>query len=640
MAITGSLPDFYTNKYWYSSNVTVEGGNSPYTFQIVDGSLPPGFFIRQSGSDFYVEGEPNNEGKYTFTLRVIDQRNAYKDRQLTFTLKKDEDEDSGTPSGIEINSANFPDSVFREYVRDFDTDHNGRLSDEELEAVTDIYVPSQGITSLAGIEYFTALTTLNCNYNSITALDLSSNTALTHLYCVGNSLTSLMLGNNSVLKHIACKDNKISALDVSKNTALEYLNCANNSLATLDVSKNTSLKTLDCQNNALVSLTLPAGNKLFYLTCSNNALTALDVSMCENLQTLRCESNSLTTLTLGSKPNLMSLDCRDNKLTQIDISGCTKLDMDSFTYDSGVVINDGQAVPAFKSANLILSGQIGVNFFLDLPAISGVDYYDSNKCYMNFDINGDSTSNPPQLVDPEFMSNGRYGFRCYVNSVQMADPITATFNYGNNRNVSYIYTVERYLDSKIKGSGAMKDLAAAIKDYGHYAQIYLSNANGWKLGVDHEILNAVTTYTAADIESVKQATKQYAAVRDAGTGVSGISYSLSLASETMINLTFKMATGYSGSVFASLNGGTENMAVLQPDGRYLVQITELSAHKLGDTQTVTVSVDGANDFTVQVSALTFTQSALNSSSSTDDKRNLAVALYKYYEASLNYMNQQ
>ena len=303
---------------------------------------------------------------------------------------------------------------------------------------------------------------------------------------------------------------------------------------------------------------------------------------------------------------------------------------------------DTQNKPEFKSASLILSGQIGVNFFLDLPEISGVNYYDGNICYMDFDINGDNTSNVSQLVDDEFTSNGRYGFRCYVNSVQMADPINATFHYGNNRNVSYTYTAERYLNSKLKGSGAMRDLAAAIKDYGHYAQIYLSNTNGWVLGDDHIAIDAANTYTASDFENIKQDVQQYKAVRDdyAGTGVAGVSYSLSLASETMINLAFRMASGYSGNVFASLNGGSENMAVLQPDGRYLVEISGIAAHQLGDDQNVTVSTDGANDFTVRVSALTFSYNTLNSSSSTQDKRELAAALYNYYEAAMNYRNSQ
>lgn len=101
--------------------------------------------------------------------------------------------------------------------------------------------------------------------------------------------------------------------------------------------------------------------------------------------------------------------------------------------------------PKFKVANLTLSGQIAVNFYMNLPPIQGVNYYDGKNCYTGFDINGDTTSNNPQPVDGEFMSDGNYGFKCYVTSIQMADPITATFYYGNGKTVQCEYSVKKYL---------------------------------------------------------------------------------------------------------------------------------------------------------------------------------------------------
>ena len=77
---------------------------------------------------------------------------------------------------VEINSTNFPDETFRNYVStNFDTDSNGTLSDSEIANVTSISVQfdesynsqtgtANGvkITSLKGIEYFTELTDLDC----------------------------------------------------------------------------------------------------------------------------------------------------------------------------------------------------------------------------------------------------------------------------------------------------------------------------------------------------------------------------------------------------------------------------------------------------------------------------------------------
>ena len=339
--------------------------------------------------------------------------------------------------------------------------------------------------------------------------------------------------------------------------------------------------------------------------------------------------------------SLEYLDCRDNNLTVIDITGLQNLDPAKFFHDDGVNIYDGLLKPAFKSASLILSGQIGVNFFLDLPEIQGVNYYDGNSCYMGFNINGDTSSNNPQPTDGSFTSSGRYGYRCYINSVQMADPITADFHYGDGKTVSYVYTVKRYLDNKINSSTnpLMRELAVSIKDYGYYAQVYLSRINGWALGAKHIELEAATDYTAEDIEVVRQIADQYAPVRDDydGTGLQGINYSLSLAAETTINLTIKMSAEYSGSVFASLNGGTENVAVLQPDGTYMVQISGISAHRLGDTQTVKVTA--AKDFTIKVSALTFSYTSLKGVNIPEDRQKLGVALYNYYKCSVAYKSQ-
>ena len=129
---------------------------------------------------------------------------------------------------VYINNTNFPDATFRNYVGDFDLNSNGYLTENEIDAVTEISVPMMNITSLKGIEYFTALTTLDCNSNKLTALDVTKNTALTTLDCY---------------------DNQLTALDVSANTALEYLNCSNNKLTALDMTHNTSLEQLVCSGN-------------------------------------------------------------------------------------------------------------------------------------------------------------------------------------------------------------------------------------------------------------------------------------------------------------------------------------------------------------------------------------------------------
>lgn len=137
-----------------------------------------------------------------------------------------------TPDGIEISEANFPDDNFREYVgsKTIDKDEDGYLSDEEIEAVTEIDVMDMDIEDLTGIGYFTALKTLYAGGNKLTELDLSKNTALDYLGCSDNQLTELDLGENTALTTLYCGGNQLTELDLRNNTKLESVNICNSQI--------------------------------------------------------------------------------------------------------------------------------------------------------------------------------------------------------------------------------------------------------------------------------------------------------------------------------------------------------------------------------------------------------------------------
>ena len=161
---------------------------------------------------------------------------------------------------VSINEAAFPDAVFREYVRQFDTDNNGTFSDEEISAVENLQIHDMGITSLKGIEYFTSLRDIDCSRNNISELDISHNVLLEFLGCENNALTALDVSNNPHLRIINLNNlidgsnddgtdhfseeysrNNLTALDVSNNPELQSLVCWKNKLTKLDVSKNKKL---------------------------------------------------------------------------------------------------------------------------------------------------------------------------------------------------------------------------------------------------------------------------------------------------------------------------------------------------------------------------------------------------------------
>ena len=101
----------------------------------------------------------------------------------------DNPENTGeAPEEIDINVTNFPDENFRHYLLEQDYGKDGVLTEAEIKGITSIIVYKKGISSLKGIEYFTALRILECLYNKLTALDVSKNTELRYLYCYKNNI--------------------------------------------------------------------------------------------------------------------------------------------------------------------------------------------------------------------------------------------------------------------------------------------------------------------------------------------------------------------------------------------------------------------------------------------------------------------
>ena len=222
---------------------------------------------------------------------------------------------------VPVDEAHFPDGVFRAYVLEqFDTDGSGALDGDEIAGAKAIDCFGLGVSSLAGIEYLTEQETLDCQNNSLTALDLSANPALTWLNCGGNQLTALDLSANPALTWLNCDGNQLTALDLSANPALTELLCYNNQLTALDLSANSALTALDCFKNQLTALNLSANPELTKLDCDGNQLTALDLSANPSLTELNCGGNQLTALNLSANPALTSLSCDGNQLTALNLS--------------------------------------------------------------------------------------------------------------------------------------------------------------------------------------------------------------------------------------------------------------------------------------------------------------------------------
>lgn len=230
---------------------------------------------------------------------------------------------------VNIDGLNFPDDNFRAFIRKrYDTDKDGWLNERERSAksmTVSVNFSGGKVASVKGIEFFPAMTKLDCSFHNITELDVSRNIDLDILICTGNKITALDVSSNKKLYDLECGRNLLTALDVSGNTALTKLLCGNNTLCSLDVSNNTALTNLACNSTGLSKLDITNNKALTILDCADNNLHALDISANAELLELYCYSNKLDALDISANTALLTLHCDGNMLKALDVSGCANL---------------------------------------------------------------------------------------------------------------------------------------------------------------------------------------------------------------------------------------------------------------------------------------------------------------------------
>ena len=229
-----------------------------------------------------------------------------------------------------IDEKNFPDPVFREYVRKIAG--GAALTNEKVRQIEVLDVSDDNIkevlgkrdpiTSLRGIKYLNYVKDLNCSGQKLKTLNLELNSRVEKLNCSGNQLTDLWLdprGNS--LKYLTCSVNELTALDLSKSPELTELSCSSNKLTSLDLSANTKLQKIVAQTNALTTLdtrNLPELTHLYLW--GNHDLKSIDVSKNTKLEILSASHGKLTSLNVKNNRMLVELHVYDNQLTALDVS--------------------------------------------------------------------------------------------------------------------------------------------------------------------------------------------------------------------------------------------------------------------------------------------------------------------------------
>ncbi|MGN0598694.1 MAG: GBS Bsp-like repeat-containing protein [Oscillospiraceae bacterium] len=315
--------------------------------------------MTMSGGSAYVYvpmSDHNNEtGVYNFHMYAYDA--ADNEHAVGVRL---------SPDSLAFNSTNFPDSKFREYLKQWDYDQNGGLTADEIAKIEIISIPNMGITSVKGIEYLTALKYFSCENNSITSIDLSNNPNVLAINCADNSLTSLNVSKCPKIENVYCKNNKLTELNVSNNTAINKIVCDNNLLTKLDLSKNTALQILKCSNNKLRCLNLNNNTSITTFEASGNSFNL-------NIVTSYALSNFSSYGLVASRTSNWTNADYDSSIGHItDICGDTV----TYDYDCG----NGHTMKV----------TIVVDSFTEYLPINSTNFPDSNfRSYISsFDKNG------------------------------------------------------------------------------------------------------------------------------------------------------------------------------------------------------------------------------------------------------------
>ncbi len=314
--------------------------------------------------------------------------------------------------------------------------------------------------------------------------------------------------------------------------------------------------------------------------------------------------------------------------------------------------------PRFVTQNLILSGEIGVQFFVDVSMLSEAEL---SETYMTFTIDDKAGKDGETLkvttvpyADAEGAANKR-GFKFFVNAIQMADTITATLHYGDGQTIEKTYSVEQYIrdfeDNKAQYDNKTITLVEALCSYGYHVQQFLSAVNHWTLDTDYKAVYQ-SFNEAYDVNAVKTAAaNNYRMTAETTGAFKAPGMSLVLDSETAIRIFLAHEDGsmldaqnVDINVFAAEDVAWDaetQLVKTQKGNRVMVEIKGIKAAWLAETFTITAEeYDTDNTQTITVSALSYIDRLLGSEAYANNTaaQNAVCALYAYAMAARAYNN--
>ena len=151
-----------------------------------------------------------------------------------------------------------------------DTDKDGKISQAEAKAVTEVDFSNKGIKDIDGLEWFTGLTSINASKNVIEELPLDYFASLSTLDISGNKVATLDLSTTSMTT-LKASGNQLTSVNGIPDK-IQYIDVSNNKLTNIKCDYKSYLTYLDASNNELENFGVHWSDKLEYLNISNNKI--------------------------------------------------------------------------------------------------------------------------------------------------------------------------------------------------------------------------------------------------------------------------------------------------------------------------------------------------------------------------------
>ena len=289
--------------------------------------------------------------------------------------------------------------------------------------------------------------------------------------------------------------------------------------------------------------------------------------------------------------------------------------------------------------SLSLNGDIGVNFYAYIPAVT-------DAAYAEFTVNEETVTAPINLSKTT-VQNGvtLYKFTCRVAAAQIDTEITGVIHNGEKASDEFTYTVQDYLteaQTTMADDTEFMALAGSLATYGYYANELFDfdpDFNRHAL-FDNSGFANVTAASLADFE---------AQINDTADGVEYYGSSLVMRTETAIRHYFKLPAGNTVDEFTFLLDDGDTAVALTPaaNGNFCyVEIPNIESGNLGKSYTVTVlDGDGSAVNTWTYSALSYVYKVLAKAEANDpavnaELANVSKALALYSQAADAYFHRE